>query len=418
MASITAPIAPTAPTPPAPAAGARQQPLELVPRFPDQGYRPEELAARRTWLEAKTGCRLPLAGSYTMDSTDMRGNIENPIGAAQVPLAVAGPLLVRGEHAQGTFYVPFATTEGAIVRSYERGMVALTRSGGVEARVLADENRASPIFLFDDAAAAHAFTAELPELLEELRAQAEATTRHGKLLRAEPFQVGRKVILALTFSTGDAHGMNMVVKATERACRFLAARPGVRGYRLLTGHDSEKRASGSALAGGKGKRVTAGALIPRAVLNTVLRTSAEAMAELADLSGVAHMQAAAFGRNGQIANCLAAIFIACGQDVANVANAAMGITQMEAVGNGDLYASVTLPALTLATVGGGTGLGTGRECLEIMDCFGTGKARKLAEIVAATALAGEISMSAAIAAGEFVAAHEAYGRNRPEPAQK
>ena len=414
MSSAFAPVTPTEPDAPA---GGLREPLELVPRFPAQGYRSEELSARRAWLEAKTGCRLPLAGSYTMDSASMRGNIENPIGAVQVPLAVVGPLLVRGEHARGTFYVPFATTEGAIVRSYERGMVALTRAGGVETRVLQDENRVSPALLFDGVAAAHEFVAALPELMAELRAETEATTRHGKLLRAEPYQVGRKVILALTFSTGDAQGMNMVVKAAERICRFLAARPGVRGYLLFTGHDSEKRASGSAFAGGKGKRVIAGVLIPRAVLRAVLHTTAAAMAELAELCAVAHMQAASFGRNGQLANCLAAIFIACGQDVANVAHAAMGITQMEAVGDGDLYASVTLPALTVATVGGGTGLGTGRECLEIMDCFGSGKARKFAEIVAATALAGEISVSAALAAGEFVAAHEAYGRNRPESAQ-
>jgi hydroxymethylglutaryl-CoA reductase (NADPH) len=415
------PEAPSAPSASAqPVAAARQAhslgaPLELVPRFAGQGYRHADLAARRVWLEGKTGTQLPLIGSYTMDSLAMRGNIENPIGAAQVPVAIAGPLRVLGEHACGTFYVPLATTEGAIVRSYERGMVALTRSGGVEARVLADENRASPVFLFADIVAAQAFTLSLPDLLPEMRAATAATTRHGKLLRVEPYQLGRKVIVALTFSTGDAHGMNMVVKATERICGLLAERSGVQGYRLLTGHDSEKRASGAALAGGKGKRVTAGVRLPREVLRTVLRTDAGAMAELAELSAIGHLQAAALGRNGQIANCIAALFIACGQDVANVANAALAITQMEAMPDGDLFASVTLFALTVATVGGGTSLGTGRECLEILGCHGAGKARKLAEIVAATALAGELSMTAAIAAGEFVVAHETYGRNRPEP---
>jgi hydroxymethylglutaryl-CoA reductase (NADPH) len=120
------------------------------------------------------------------------------------------------------------------------------------------------------------------------------------------------------------------------------------------------------------------------------------------------------GYNGHFANGLAAIFIACGQDVANLANAAVGTTQLELTEAGDLYASVVLPALTVGTVGGGTGEGTARECLELLGCAGAGGARKLAEIVAATLLAGELSLGAALAAGEFVDAHEEYGRNRPE----
>jgi hydroxymethylglutaryl-CoA reductase (NADPH) len=129
-----------------------------------------------------------------------------------------------------------------------------------------------------------------------------------------------------------------------------------------------------------------------------------------------HVQANAVGYNGHYANGLTAIFIACGQDVANVANAAVGITNFEVTDEGDLYASVTLPSLTVATVGGGTGLGTSRECLAMLGCAGSGQAAKLAEIVTATLLAGELSMGAAIASSEFVEAHETYGRNRPNDA--
>ncbi|MEQ1727706.1 MAG: hydroxymethylglutaryl-CoA reductase, partial [Vicinamibacterales bacterium] len=120
--------------------------------------------------------------------------------------------------------------------------------------------------------------------------------------------------------------------------------------------------------------------------------------------------------NAHYANGLTAIFIACGQDVANVANAAVGITDYEVTPDGDLYASVTLPSLTVATVGGGTGLGTSRECLGMLGSVGSGHARKFAEIVAASVLAGELSMAGAIGSGEFVNAHETYGRNRPQPA--
>ena len=397
-------------------AAARPGAVQLVPRLEDQGYSRELVGQRRRWLEQISGSDLRHVGAFTISSDEMRGNIENPIGAAQVPLAVAGPLLVCGEHAAGTFYVPMATTEGALVRSYERGMVTLSKSGGAVSRVHIDENRISPVFPFAGVAQAHAFCNALPEHLPEIRRQAEATTRHGKLLRLEYRTVGRQAIVNFCFSTADAHGMNMIVKATDRACRWIVDNTDADRYQIFSGYNSEKRASGVLLAGGKGKKVTAGARIPGRVLRAYLHVDVEQMLEMWRHTVSGHLQAGALGYNGHYANGLTAVFIACGQDVANVANSAVGITTFEPVGDGDLYASVTLPSLTVATVGGGTGLGTARECLEVLGCAGQGGALKLAEVVAATVLAGELSMGAAIASGEFVAAHEAYGRNRPEPA--
>ncbi len=400
----------------APAAVAPQRPgrIELVPRLKDQGYAPDQVASRRRWVEDKTGCRLEHVGAFSIPSEQMRGNIENPIGAAQVPLAAAGPLELHGEHAEGTFYVPLATTEGALVRSYERGMVAITRAGGASARVWVDENRVSPVFFLGDVAEAHAFAGRVRERFDDLRAAAESSTGHGKLLRVECLPVGREVIVNFCYSTGDAQGMNMIVKATERACRFIHRHLGGPAHYVFSGYNSEKRASGALLAGGKGKKVTAGARLPAAIVRAVLHVAPERLVEVWHHTVIGHLQAGALGYNGHAANGLTALFIACGQDVANVANAAVGITNFELTTEGDLYASVTLPSLTVATVGGGTGLGTGRECLEMLGCAGTGGARKLAEIVAATVLAGELSMGAAIGSGEFVAAHETYGRNRPE----
>jgi hydroxymethylglutaryl-CoA reductase (NADPH) len=385
----------------------------LVPRLRNQGYAPEQVARRRAWVEERTGARLAQVGAFSIPSAEMRGNVENPIGAAQVPLGVAGPLLVRGEEARGVFYLPLATTEGALVRSYERGMVALTHAGGATVRVLADENRVCPVFSFADVDAACDFARELPRRFDGIRAAAEATTRHGRLRRLEATAVGRHVFVDLRYSTGDAHGMNMIVKASDAACRWIVEQTGAPGYQLLSGMSSEKRASGTLFAGGKGKRVTAGARLPRPIVEAVLHATPEAMAEVYRRSALGHAQAAALGHNAHLANGLAAIFIACGQDVANVANSAVGTTEMEVVAGGDLFASVTLPALTVATVGGGTALGTARECLEMLNCFGSRRARKFAEIVTAALLAGELSMTAAIASGEFVAAHETYGRNRP-----
>lgn len=390
---------------------------ELVPRLDEQGYSDDLIARRRAWLEEKTGASLSLVGSCAIPGEQMRGNIENPIGSVQIPLGVAGPLRVEGEHASGIFYVPMATTEGALVRSYERGAVAVTRAGGAVVRIHVDENRVAPVFLFEDVAEAHRFARSLDGLLPALREQAEATTRHGRLLRLESQPVGRQVMVHFCYSTGDAHGMNMIVKATERACAWLVANGHAPRYYIFSGDESEKQGSAALLAGGKGKKVVAGARLPASLVRAYLGTTPERLHDLWQCTILGQVHAGCTGCNAHYANGLTALFIACGQDVANVTNSTVGMTHIEVLPGGDLHLSVTLPSLIVGTVGGGTGLGTGRECLEMLDCLGTGKAAKLAEITAAFLLAGELSFCAAIASGELSAAHEAYGRNRPVEAR-
>jgi hydroxymethylglutaryl-CoA reductase (NADPH) len=389
--------------------------LQLVPRLGPQAYEKSAVTKRREWIESKTQTTLPLVGSYSISSEKMQGKIENVIGAVQVPLGIAGPLLIRGAYAQGTFYVPFATTEGALVRSYERGMVTLTRAGGVTTRVYQDENRVSPAFLFAGIAAAHEFIQSLPQLFPMIKQAAESTTQHGKLLRLECHPVGREVEVTFSYYTADAHGMNMIVKATERACRWIMDNTRALKFYLFSGLSSEKRGSGALLGGGKGKKVTAGALLSADLLRNYLHTTAAQLVDLWHHTVLGHLQANAIGYNAHYANGLAGLFIACGQDVANVVNSAVGITNFELADDGQAYVSVTLPSLTVATVGGGTGLGTNAECLRILGVDGDGGALKLAEIAAATLLAGEISMAAAIASQEFTQAHDKYGRNRPDP---
>ena len=388
-------------------------PLDLVPRMKGQGYEPQDVERRRAWLEAKPGTALPHISAYCIPSDAMRGNIENPIGTAQMPLGVAGPLVVRGAHADGVFYVPLATTEGALVRSYERGMVTLSRAGGAQTRIYVDENRISPVFFFRDVGAAHDFVDQMRQQVETIREIAGSTTRHGALLRLEYHPIGREVIVNFCYHTADAQGMNMIAKATDQACAWIMAHSQAQRYYIFSGYSTEKRASGALFAGGKGKKVTAGAQVPAAVVRAYLHTTPARLVDMWHHTLLGHVQANAMGYNGHYANGLTAIFIACGQDVANVANACVGLTNFELTDEGDLYASVTLPALTVATVGGGTGLGTSRECLEMLGCAGSGHAAKFAEIVAASLLAGELSMGAAVASSEFVNAHETYGRNRP-----
>ncbi len=385
---------------------------DLLPRLKDNGYDIERVARRRAWTEEKTGAPLPHIGGAAWDTERMRGNIENPIGVAQVPLGVAGPLLVHGQNATGLFYVPMATTEGALIRSYERGMVALTKAGGVQTALLADENQTAPTFFFQDVESAAAFPRWIEGRLTELTNVVAGTTRHGQLTGLKCYQIGRQVLVNFGFRTGDAQGMNMIVRATDAICRWVEGNYPIASYFLFSGLCSEKRASGFLMTRGKGKRVTAGALLPHDVLRMYFHTTADALFRVWQSTVVGHLSAGALGYNAHAANGLTAIFIATGQDVANVVNSATAVTIFEPHPEG-LYVSTTLAALSVATVGGGTGLPTQRESLEMMGCFGKGKAAKLAEVVAGAVLGGEISMGAAIASQEFVGAHERYGRNRP-----
>ena len=388
---------------------------QLVPRLGADAYAKDAVTSRRECIEKKTGAQLPHVGSYSTSSEQMRGNIENPIGAVQVPLGIAGPLAILGTHARGIFYVPLATTEGALVRSYERGMVTLTLAGGVITRVHQDENRVSPVFQLGDVASAHEFIAQITQEFPAIKREAESTTKHGKLLRLECHPVGREVIVNFCYYTADAHGMNMIVKATERACRWVLRVTHAKKFYLFSGFSSEKRSSGALLAGGKGKKVTAGATLSADLIKSYLHITPAQLVDLWHHTVLGHMQGNTIGYNAHYANGLAALFIACGQDVANIVNSAVGITNFELQDDGQAYVSVTLPSLTVGTVGGGTGLGTGHECLQMLGAAGNGGALKFAEIAAATLLAGEISMAAAIASQEFTQAHDKYGRNRPEP---
>jgi hydroxymethylglutaryl-CoA reductase (NADPH) len=293
-------------------------------------------------------------------------------------------------------------------------MTTASRAGGITTRVHGDENQTSPVFVMTDVAAAHELARDLPGHLDQLRAEVSSTTKHGSLLRVECHPVGRQVYVNMVFDTGDAHGMNMIVQAADHLRQWIIDRWPVERSLLFGGMESEKKASASLLSGGKGKRVVAGVRLPRELMRTHLRVEPEQMAELWRLTVIGSIQAGSIGYNGHAANFLTAFGIACGQDVANVVNGVVGLTSMEVTESGNLECSVTLPALTLATIGGGTALGTARACLEMIGCYGAGRARKLAEIVAASVLAGEISIGAAIASGEFVNAHEQYGRNRPQ----
>ncbi len=386
-----------------------------IPRAPDltADYEPGIIAERRAFVESFTGTTLAHVPRYSFDPAVTRGNIEQFLGVAQVPIGIAGPLRVHGEHARGDFLIPLATSEGTLVASYNRGMKVLNRSGGVTTTIAADCMQRAPVFVFDSARAAREFRDWVAAHHAEIRREAEATSHVAKLIEIEPYLASKFAYLRFDYATGDAAGQNMVGKATAAACRWIRANAqGIRTFYLESNFGTDKKSSMVNVMRTRGKRVTAEATVPRGVLHECLRVAPEALQYHAGVGNVGTLLSGANNNGLHAANAITAMFIATGQDVANVAEGAAGVIYSEITPTGDLYLSMTIPSLIVGTHGGGTGLPTQRECLEILGCFGTGKARKLAEIVAAVVLAGEISLAGAISASEWVAAHERMGRHR------
>ena len=388
-----------------------------LPRDMRNDYTHKIAAERRNFITRKTGAKLSNVEQYSFDPSVVQGNVENFIGVAQVPIGITGPLLVNGEHAKGEFYVPLATTEGAVVSSYNRGMRLLTEAGGVTVTVTDDSMQRAPVFLFHDAREAKKFGAWVEKNLEQIRRQAERTTRFGKLLNITQFAIGPLRYLRFSYATADAAGQNMAGKATYAACEWIRATyPGEPKYYLTGNIETDKKHSAMNSILTRGKRVVAEARIPRELMRRYLHIDTADLARAREIQMTGSFMAGSSNNGAHAANALTALFIATGQDVANVAECHAGITYSQYyLETGDFYWSITLPSLIVATCGGGTGLPTQRECLEMLGCHGAGKAAKFAEICAAVVLAGETSLAAAVMHGDWVSSHERLGRNRPVP---
>jgi hydroxymethylglutaryl-CoA reductase (NADPH) len=375
---------------------------------------------RRLYLEETKGVSLSSIGSTIMDFEEIVGrNIENPIGATQIPLGVAGPLRIVGEHVSGDFYIPLATTEGALVASVSRGSKAITMSGGAFATVYRDGMTRAPLFKTTSVKKAVELSRWVLENIEDIRRVAESTTRHGKLVSVEPYIAGNNVWLRFRFTTGDAMGMNMVTIAVDKAAKYIEEKFGEAELVALSGNmcvDKKPAYINSIL--GRGKSVVAETIIKKDVVSSVLKASVEDMIEVntrKNLLGTA--MAGGIGLNAHVANIVAAVFIATGQDVAQVVESSIAYTWMEETPDGDLYASVTMPSLEVGTMGGGSWLPTQREALSLLGVYGPGdppgiNAVKFAEIIASAALAGEVNLVAALASDQLARAHERLGRKR------
>lgn len=386
---------------------------DSIPRNRENDYSREQAALRNEFIREKTGASTDTVSAYSIDPAVTRGNVENFIGTVQVPLGLAGPLQIRGEHAKGDFYVPLATTEGTLVASYSRGMRAISESGGVKTTVVKHSMQRAPVFLFEDALQARDFGNWLKDHIDGIRQVAESTTSSGRLVEIEQYPVANMLYTRFCYTTGDAAGQNMTGKATFVACEWLKKNHPLKPEYILSGAiDTDKKHSTMNLIQTRGKRVIAEFTLKKEVAHELLRVEPKTLYRYRHIAAVGAIQSGSAYSGAHSANGIAALFIATGQDAANVAESHAGITYGELLDNGDYYWSVTLPAVICATYGGGTGLPSQRECLEILGCYGAGKADKFAEIVAAVVLAGDVSLTSAVLAGDWVSSHETHGRNR------
>jgi len=339
-------------------------------------------------------------------------NIENFIGTVKVPIGIAGPLRVHGLFANGDYYVPLATSEAALVASYSRGAQSITKAGGATVAMMWEGVSRAPVFVFDNLMEVGKFMAWASEQVDAFKEIAGSTTRHGKLLRTCFNVEGNHVYLIFDYVTGDASGQNMVTIATDAVCRYILEQTPVQpAYWFVEANLSgDKKASHLSFQNVRGKKVTAEVTLPPEILKSHLKTTASKMVDYYHAGVIGGVMSGNIGLQGHYANGMAALFIACGQDAACVAESSVGITRMERTDDDSLYASVTLPNLIVGTVGGGTGLPSQRACLDILNLGGSGNASAFSEVCAALVLAGELSIQAALSSHGFTNAHESLAR--------
>ena len=376
----------------------------------------EAVGLRREFIAEETDTDLSALGEYTIpiDRVVAR-NCENMIGCVQIPVGVAGPVTVCGEYAEGSFWLPLATTEGALVASVNRGCSAISKAGGAEVRILRDGMTRAPVFAADSVAHAHEVVAFAEDHLMEIAEIAQSTTSHGEFLGMVPYIVGTSVFLRFEFDTKDAMGMNMVTIASQKVADYIAEETGARLVALSGNMCTDKKPAAINLVEGRGKTVTAGVFLPDDLIRDVFKCDAASLLDVNTRKNlVGSARAGALGFNAHAANIIAALYIACGQDPAHVVEGSSCITTADPM-DGGVYVAVTLPAIQVGTVGGGTGIATQAACLSLLGVAGGGdppgaNAKAFAEIVAAGVLAGELSLLGALAAQHLAKAHKELGR--------
>jgi|TARA_B100000073_G_scaffold264087_1_gene223768 hydroxymethylglutaryl-CoA reductase (NADPH) len=376
---------------------------KMIPK----GYANEDTDKRLDWLSDKIGFNYDTDLSTTPE--DLKGIIENHIGFMKIPMAVAGPLKIEGKYANGEYYVPICTLEGTLALSMTRGMIATHRCDGIRVSHIKQELSRAPVFTFDNLNKSADFMSWIDKNFKEIKSVAESTTNHGKLLRIDQYPIQNYVILDFILDTGNAAGQNMVTLAAKTSCDYIKEKTGAEFF-LESGFNSDKKASARNMIMGRGHSVIAETTISNSVIRSILDVDISNLKKYQEIGPTTTRLAGTEGCHLHISNALTAIYLATGQDTACVAENSIGHYQIEPQEN-DVKFRLTLPSMTIGTVGGGTRLSPQQQNLKLLGCdTGDTAARKLAEIICASALALEISLFSALASHTFTRAHMKYGR--------
>ena len=372
-----------------------------------RGYLPEDSDRRLEWLKDKHNFELKdLPGN---EPEDLKGIIENHIGVMKIPMAIAGPAVIDGQYAKGEFPIPLCTIEGSLAASMNRGLYASSLCGGMKVKHFRQELSRSPIFIFDDLKKSIEFQGWITEHNEEIIKAAQSTTKYGKVLRIDQHAIQNYVLLDFILDTGNAAGQNMVTLATNVACEYIRQETGNKFF-LDSNLASDKKASSRNMILGRGHGVIAETHISKSVMSRVLNVDPDFVIENWTYFPIVSAMAGTLGNAIHASNALTAIYLATGQDTACVAENSVGHFTVEKVNDGITW-RLTLPSMTVGTVGGGTRLNQQQQNLKLLGCdTGVHSSRKLAEIIAAAALGLEISLGSAIMSHTWTSAHMKYGR--------
>jgi hydroxymethylglutaryl-CoA reductase (NADPH) len=373
-----------------------------------RGYKREDTERRLKWLKEEKG--IEFQDPPMNDPEDLKGIIENHIGFMKLPMATTGPLLVDGQYAKGEFFVPISTLEGTLALSMSRGMYATFASGGIRVRHVKQELSRAPVFFFDNINDSIELMNWVKKNQDKIIEAAESTTRFGKVLRIDQYPIQNYLILDIVLDTKNAAGQNMVTLSAKVACDYIKKETGY-NYMVESNFNSDKKASARNIILGRGHSVIAETVLKKSIMKRILGINADLVQKLQRPGPTISAMAGTTGTHLHISNALTAIYLATGQDTACVAENSLGHFQTEPADNNGLACRLTLPSLTVGTIGGGTRLLPQQQNLKILGCHeGEHSSRKLAEIIGASTLALEISLMSAIASDTFTGSHMKYGR--------
>ncbi len=370
--------------------------------------RKEAAELRAKFIEKKFSKKTEAIRNHTINHETTKGNIENMIGAIQIPLGIAGPLEIKGKNFTGECLIPLATTEGALIASINRGCKTINLSGGATTQITRVGQTRAPLFEASSPEAAARLAAYTVKNFKKLKEIAQKESRHLKLKTIEPHILDNLVWLRIKAETGEAMGMNMISIAAQNIGMHVEKQ--IKGIKYLSVSGNlcvDKKPSMLTLKEGRGRYAKAEATLKEIAIRKVLKTTPKELEKLNFYKNIIGSRiAGSYGMNSHFANVIAAIYAATGQDLAHVVEGSHGTTEMEMEGK-DLHVSVTIPAIQVGTIGGGTELAAQKESIAIT---GAKNADQLAEIIASAVLAGEISILAAHASKTLVNAHKRLNR--------